>query len=566
MEIMSRWWRGLIDRLAGVLSALLALLLCIFLAIMWSEAIEKYVAGLLGLNNKSDLLKFNGFAMGGLLVALQALASHRRALAMEESAAAQARATREQAQANLNSERGQRQQRLKNAIEHLGYESDSVRLGGAYELFHLAHDTVDLRQTVLDILCVHIRRTTGEATYRQRHASAPSEEVQSLLSLLFVLEHDVFQGLFINLQGSWLNGADLVEARLEKARFVGACLQGVELRGAHLEGAMLAETCMQKAVLLGAWLQQAVLSAADLREVDLRSAHLEGATLQRVNLQEANLNGANLQGTDLFGANLQGAWLRGTTQQNVRFNSAQLQGVDLSGMRLQDAVFYGAHLEGAILRGAYLQKADLEGAHLQGAELAEAYLPEAKLREASLQGADMEGAHLQGAELHRARMQGATLCKVNMQGADLTGAQMQAADLREALLQGANLFGTHLQGADLSGACLHGVRNEPELHLDARAMGDILFRDRLRNRIDRVGELSGGTFEGGLTGEAVDSLTEGLPECEARRLRETLEPHLERPPRSRPPEDSGALVGAYTGAEAERWITEYQRVMSPLPW
>ena len=48
-----------------------------------------------------------------------------------------------QADAVLKTEQGQRQDRLKNAIEHLGHKSDSVRLGGAYELFHLAKDTLD---------------------------------------------------------------------------------------------------------------------------------------------------------------------------------------------------------------------------------------------------------------------------------------------------------------------------------------------------------------------------------------------------------------------------------------
>lgn len=34
-------------------------------------------------------------------------------------------------------------------------------MGGAGGLFDLAQDTSDLRQTVFDILCAHIRQTTG---------------------------------------------------------------------------------------------------------------------------------------------------------------------------------------------------------------------------------------------------------------------------------------------------------------------------------------------------------------------------------------------------------------------
>ena len=135
---------------------------------------------------KYEALKFLGIGMGGLLIALQALMSYRRAKAMEDAVE--------------KTEQGQQQDRLKNAIEHLGHKSDSVRLGGAYELFHLAKDIKELRQTVLDILCAHIRQTTGDEGYQKMHKSKPSEEVQSLLTLLFVQENEVFKDCHINLQ------------------------------------------------------------------------------------------------------------------------------------------------------------------------------------------------------------------------------------------------------------------------------------------------------------------------------------------------------------------------------
>ena len=70
--------------------------------------------------NKFEALKFLGIGMGGILLALQALASHKRAKAMEDTAKTQTNAI-------LTTEKGQQQERLKNAIEHLGHESDSVR-------------------------------------------------------------------------------------------------------------------------------------------------------------------------------------------------------------------------------------------------------------------------------------------------------------------------------------------------------------------------------------------------------------------------------------------------------
>ena len=177
----------------GLVSAFVVLLVT-FLLVMVSESVEGYVPPLFGLdtktdNAKTDTLRVLGVGMGGVLLAMQALMSYKRAKALEDAAIAQAdaakaqaKATEEQAKANQNTEKGQRQERLKNAIEHLGHASDSVRLGGAYELFHLAQDTKDLRQTVLDILCAHIRQTTGEDEYQKKYPSKPSEEIQSLLT------------------------------------------------------------------------------------------------------------------------------------------------------------------------------------------------------------------------------------------------------------------------------------------------------------------------------------------------------------------------------------------------
>ena len=341
MDCVSRWWQFLVSRLVGILSCVLLVLLALFFAVMFSESTEKCIADLLGLKEKGEkfeILKFLGIGMGGILLALQAVNSHRRAKAMEDAANAQAGATAEQAKANQNTEDGQRQERLKNAIEHLGHNSDSVRLGGAYELFHLAKDTEELRQTVLDILCAHIRQSTAESGYREKYKSKPSEEVQSLLTLLFVQEHEVFKGLRANLQGSWLNGANLNRARLQSANFSGAHLQGAELQEAKLQGANLR----------GAYLQETKLYSAHLHGVDLMEAKLQVSDLRKARLYGANLVKTELQMADLFDSHLQG----------TTFEHARLQGATLVSARLQ-----GANLVDASLQGARLNHARLQGIH-----------------------------------------------------------------------------------------------------------------------------------------------------------------------------------------------------------
>ncbi len=309
--------------LQTVLIALFVLALGAFVCFLFVPGAAYSMSSVLGMHQKADTLKFLGIGAAGVLVALNALMAYKRSRAMDavakaqaDAAVEQARATAEQARASRDAEHGLRHQRLHYGVEHLGHESVAVRLGGAYELFHLAQETESLRQPVLDILCSHIRRATEQDTYRRRYRSNPSEEVQSLLNLLFTSPRGICQGLRIDLQGSWLNGAtlcagylcgaNLAESRLQGADLVGAQLQGADLSWAHLQVAGLSWARLQGADLVGARLDAASLSRANLQGADLARSMLRGATLGRTHLQGAFIVGAHLQGADLADAQFQG--------------------------------------------------------------------------------------------------------------------------------------------------------------------------------------------------------------------------------------------------------------------
>ena len=323
--------------------------------------------------------------------------------------------------------------------------------GGADERFHLAQDTPDLRQTVLDILCAHIRRTTGEDEYRKTHQSKPSQEVQSLLTLLFVQDHDVFKGLHINLQESWLNGANLRRARLRKANLTGVCLQKVDLDDAHLRGAILEEARLQDAKLGNAHLEKVNLVDAHLQRADLYKTHMQGTRLLRVHLQESKLTDVHLQG-------------------------AKLENVHLQGAHLQQV-----HLQGAFLRHVDLREAHLMIVHLQGADLSNVHL----------QGADLTGVHLQGANLTNVRMQGADLTSVYLQGANIAGLHLQGAYLGEVQLQGVgklnrlslvdNLKRQIGQQSDLSGVIFEGGLRQDEVDSLVEGLSDEKAMELRRN-------------------------------------------------------------------------------------
>ncbi len=325
----------------ALLNTLLVGLLVGFVAVMFHDGALEHFQRLLGLSQKNAVLTFLGLGMGGLLVALQALMSYKRAKAMEDAARAQAEAASGQAkvalaqtQANVYVERGQKQQRLNSAIEHLGDESVSVRLGGAYELFALAQDNEHLRKRVLRVLCAHICALTRETAYQEAYASNPSAEVQNLLTLLFNSESDkeyVFEGCTADLSGSWLNGAQFSDAYMP-----GATLDRVCLKGARLDAA-----CLHSASLVEANLQGADLVFADLSSAYLFKADLLGVCLSHARLQTAQLNGAQLQGAVLCRSHWEGADLS-----NAKLQGTDLKEVQFQGATFDNTAFHGVHSDG----------------------------------------------------------------------------------------------------------------------------------------------------------------------------------------------------------------------------
>ena len=334
---------------------------------------------LLGISDKKEILTFIGIGIGGLVL-------WQRARSAKEQADAMVKATEHQAETNKITEIGRVQERLKTSIEHLGNKKESVRIGAAYELYHLAADHKDYRKTVCDILCSHIRQTTQEDEYKKQHTNRPSEEIQTFLNLLCGREKgDIFNPYQRNLASSFLRGAYLSGAQLQGANLLGAQLQGAKSLGAQLQGTVLWEAQLQGACLAGAQLQGTSLLEAQLQGANLLGAQLQGANLWKAQLQGAELQEAQLQGTSLLEAQLQGAIL----------TRAQLQGTVLWEAQLQGARLLEAQLQGASLWQAQIQEAVLTRAHLQGTGLTRAHLQEAKLRSVRLQGTILAGAQIQ---------------------------------------------------------------------------------------------------------------------------------------------------------------------------
>ena len=223
-----------------------------------------------------ELAKFVAYLIGGGLLLWQVWASSKRANAADKTAKAM------QKTADLT-EKGNIAERFKNAIEHLGHDSTSIRLGGIYALHHIAQDEKDYSERVFEILCAHIRETTTQDGYKPKDIQIggknskifprPSIEIQSILKLLFLKppDHRTYEGLRYNLDHANLKGANFKNSNMPNARLVSANLQGVNFEEADLQNANFIVANLQGVNFKEADLQNAILVIANLQGADLSS-------------------------------------------------------------------------------------------------------------------------------------------------------------------------------------------------------------------------------------------------------------------------------------------------------
>ncbi|MGU9951654.1 MAG: pentapeptide repeat-containing protein [Gammaproteobacteria bacterium WSBS_2016_MAG_OTU1] len=182
------------------------------------------------------------------------------------------------------------------------------------------------------IFCAHLRQTTKDENYQKEGKTSgppesaeikPTEEVQSLLNILFKPDKDkfIFDGLIADLEGVYLQGANL-----QKAKLIDAKMQGANLQRANLQKAKLID-----AKLIDAKMQHAFLIVANLQKARLWNTKLQNANLQGTDLQYADLKGpgvgmeADIEGVDMSGAKIYHALMPEGWEEKVKENDVITQ-------------------------------------------------------------------------------------------------------------------------------------------------------------------------------------------------------------------------------------------------
>ncbi|MDD9816571.1 MAG: pentapeptide repeat-containing protein, partial [Gammaproteobacteria bacterium] len=322
----------------------------------------------LGVGTKEAVINKLSIALAGLLSAWAIWSAYRRAEAMQKQV--------------LATENRLVQERFRDAVQHLGDESESVRLGGAYALFRLALEEEGFRKQIAEMICAHICAITSAKKYRGDFAKKPSMEIQSLMRLLFSVGQDAqtensrkafWKGLRADLSGGYFHGLELRDARFQKASLTGAEFQGASLSGAQFHGASLVGTKFHVASLENSQFHDAYLLGAEFHDARLYRAEFHGASLvgaefHGVSLENAQFQGANLENAEFQGAALENAGFQGARLYRVGFQGATLVFAGFQGARLYRVGFQGALLVGAKFQGARLYRVGFQGALLVGAK------------------------------------------------------------------------------------------------------------------------------------------------------------------------------------------------------
>ena len=226
------------------------------------------------------------------------------------------------------SQQGQITERFTRAVDQLGNDDVTIRLGGIYALDRIAGDSPQDYVPAMQVLASYVRGASPRIAALSTPGPTGSADRDVPIDVQAVLT--IIGGRTV----PWpaprcldLSGADLAFASLTNANLVGICLERTDLANANLAGADLR----------GTTLSGANLTHADLTGANLSQALLDSAVLRMASLAGANLIGANLLNADARGAILPNADLRGANVTGANLSNATLFQVNLTGALLLDA-------------------------------------------------------------------------------------------------------------------------------------------------------------------------------------------------------------------------------------
>jgi len=260
---------------------------------------------------KNEARRTIAYIIGGVLAIIGIVLHFWRVRALEKQVGAMEKQI-------LVAQEGQITERFTRAIEQLGHDKVSIRLGGIYALERIANDSDRDYWPIMETLTAIVRERaawlelskdgTEEDSGEEKEGIErpaipwlnakikPSPDIQAILTVLGRRKYSYGKGE-LPLQHLDLHNTDLRGAALFNIN-----LNAAFLDGAHLDEATFVEANMEWATLNRTHLKRALMIISNLSGASLSESHLEGAILSSSNLEGAILYGAHLEGANLQNA------------------------------------------------------------------------------------------------------------------------------------------------------------------------------------------------------------------------------------------------------------------------
>lgn len=213
---------------------------------------------------------------------------------------------------------GQVTERFSRAVDHLGSNSLTKRLGGIYALERIARDSEQDYWTVIEVLVSFIREHApagdchGLRYSANEPAQSPRADVQAALTVIGrrIATRDGPQ--IVDLSNTDLRGADLRGLDFRKARFCRACLQSANFTRADASGADFSAASVRGTVFV-----EAHLDEADLVTALTGGTYCQGASLVGTKVSEDNIGGLDALATEQRQAMRVARWQQFDTPSSV---------------------------------------------------------------------------------------------------------------------------------------------------------------------------------------------------------------------------------------------------------
>lgn len=245
------------------------------------------------------------------------------------------------------SEEGQITDRFSRAVDQLGSDQFTIRLGGIYALERIARDSPRDYEPVMEVLTAFARQESplpgaGAGTPVGLASGEIPLDVQAVFKVIgrrtpAQIETELEEGGCLDLTGVSAVGVDLADYDLRNTCWDRSDLRGAIVARADLSRATFVSTNFQQANL-----DNVTAVASDFNNANLTFANLSKANLSQSNLLAADLVSATLQGTNLGRANLVSANMAGALAFGADFTGADMLDTDLAGALLTDATLAGA--------------------------------------------------------------------------------------------------------------------------------------------------------------------------------------------------------------------------------